>query len=274
MMGSTKLLMKFIKENHLLFNIILLTFIIFCAPLPKEVNSNEKLNSRFFNINEIESLIKLYNFAPYHEKYNNYSKTLVGTPYVNNVLIGSKKIDEVFIIDLNRLDCFTYVEYVHALANSNNYLEFKNKVREYRYYKGEVNFYNRNHFFIDWINFLGLSQVEGADLKERKILNKKNETEKYLEGIPLKEKYINYFSVNKAKKIIFNLRNSKNHYIVGIVSDRIGLDVSHVGFLLWNEEGKAIFRHASSKSNYMKVVEEDFLEYIKNKPGIIIFETK
>ena len=91
MMGSTKLLMKFIKENHLLFNIILLTFIIFCAPLPKEVNSNEKLNSRFFNINEIESLIKLYNFAPYHEKYNNYSKTLVGTPYVNNVLIGSKK---------------------------------------------------------------------------------------------------------------------------------------------------------------------------------------
>ena len=87
MMGSTKLLMKFIKENHLLFNIILLTFIIFCAPLPKEVNSNEKLNSRFFNINEIESLIKLYNFAPYHEKYNNYSQTLVGTPYVNNVLI-------------------------------------------------------------------------------------------------------------------------------------------------------------------------------------------
>ena len=90
-MGSTKLLMKFIKENHLLFNIIFLTFIIFCAPMPKEVNSNEKLNSRSFNINEIESLIKLYNSAPYHEKYNNYSQILVGTPYVNNVLIGSKK---------------------------------------------------------------------------------------------------------------------------------------------------------------------------------------
>ena len=56
--------------------------------------------------------------------------------------------------------------------------------------------------------------------------------------------------------------------------DRIGLDVSHVGFLLWDKEGKAIFRHASSKSKYMKVIDEDFLEYIKNKPGIIIFETK
>ena len=65
-----------------------------------------------------------------------------------------KKIDEVFIIDLNRLDCFTYVEYVHALANSNNYLEFKNKVREYRYYKGEVNFITEIIFLLIGLIFL------------------------------------------------------------------------------------------------------------------------
>ncbi len=272
-MGLIKLLMKFIKENHLSFNVIFLIFIFFSTVLSTEINSTEKPNLTKFDVNEIENLIKSYNFEPYSEKYSKYSKALVGIPYVSNVLIGSEKKDEVFVIDLNKLDCFTYVEYVHALANSNNYHEFKNKVREYRYYKGEVDFYSRNHFFTDWINFLGVSKVEGADLKEKKTLNKKNETEKYLDGIPLKEKYINYLSIKKATKIISDLRGSENHYIVGIVSDRIGLDVSHVGFLLWNKEGKAIFRHASSNSKYMKVVDEDFLEYIKNKPGIIIFET-
>ena len=273
-MGLKKLLMKFIKENHLLFNSILLIFIFFCIALPKYISSSEKPSLRHIDINEIENLIKSYSSAPYSEKYNKYSKALIGTPYVSNVLIGSKKIDEIFVIDLNQLDCFTYLEYVHALANSNSYQEFKDKVREYRYYKGEVNFYSRNHFFTDWISYLGVNKVEGADLKEKKILNKKNETEKYLEGIPLKEKYINYFSFKKATEIISNLKGSKNHYIVGIVSDRIGLDVSHVGFLLWDKKGKAIFRHASSKSKYMKVIDEDFLGYIKNKPGIIIFETK
>ena len=179
-MGLKKLLMKFIKENHLLFNSILLIFIFFCIALPKYISSSEKPNLRHIDINEIENLIKSYSSAPYSEKYNKYSKALIGTPYVSNVLIGSKKIDEIFVIDLNQLDCFTYLEYVHALANSNSYQEFKDKVREYRYYKGEVNFYSRNHFFTDWISYLGVNKVEGADLKEKKILNKKNETEKYL----------------------------------------------------------------------------------------------
>ena len=58
-----------------------------------------------------------------------------------------------------------------------------------------------------------------------------------------------------------------------ILSNKIGLDVSHVGFLLWDNEGNAIFRHASSKKKYMKVIDEDFFEYIKNKPGIIIYKT-
>ena len=60
-------------------------------------------------------------------------------------------------------------------------------------------------------------------------------------------------------------------YVVGILSSSQGLDVSHVGFLIINDN-ELKFRHASSNKKYRKVVDEDFLEYIENKPGIIIYK--
>tara|TARA_B100000073_G_C23616757_1_gene526788 strand:+ start:133 stop:927 length:795 start_codon:yes stop_codon:yes gene_type:complete len=263
--------MKFQKEKKLLASLFCL-IIILCIILSSKVYSQER-NTSFFNKTEIEDLLKLNHHLPYHEKYYRYSFSLIGKPYVGNVLIGSKDIEETFIIDLNRLDCFTYVEYVHSLANSKNFRIFKTKVREYRYDMGRINFINRNHFFTDWTDNGDIELVEGYNKEVAKILNKKGEHDRYLEGIPLKKKIIKYFSIDKGSEVVLGLKDKQNHYIVAILSNKIGLDVSHVGFLLWDNEGNAIFRHASSKKKYMKVIDEDFFEYIKNKPGIIIYKT-
>ena len=64
-MGLIKLLMKFIKENHLSFNVIFLIFIFFSTVLSIQINSTEKPNLRHFDVNEIENLIKSYNFKTY-----------------------------------------------------------------------------------------------------------------------------------------------------------------------------------------------------------------
>ena len=54
-MGLIKLLMKFIKENHLSFNVIFLIFIIFSTVLPTKINSTENPNLKHFDVNEIEN---------------------------------------------------------------------------------------------------------------------------------------------------------------------------------------------------------------------------
>ena len=59
----------------------------------------------------------------------------------------------------------------------------------------------------------------------------------------------------------------------GIYSDLKGLDVSHVGIII-RKDNSLSFRHASSQQEYRKVVDQDFKEYIINKPGIVILRPK
>jgi hypothetical protein len=60
---------------------------------------------------------------------------------------------------------------------------------------------------------------------------------------------------------------------VGIYSDCKGLDVTHVGIFI--KQRKSLFlRHASSVQEKRKVVDQDFIEYVKNKPGIVVFRPK
>lgn len=46
------------------------------------------------------------------------SKQFLGTPYVANRLIGSQTTPEHLVIDLNALDCFTYIDYVEAFRRA------------------------------------------------------------------------------------------------------------------------------------------------------------
>jgi hypothetical protein len=60
---------------------------------------------------------------------------------------------------------------------------------------------------------------------------------------------------------------------IGIYSEKQGLDVSHVGIFI-NEENKTYLRHASSLKEYRKVVDQDFKDYMADKPGILVFRSR
>jgi hypothetical protein len=57
---------------------------------------------------------------------------------------------------------------------------------------------------------------------------------------------------------------------VGIYTDKEGLDVSHTGIII-KKDGKVFLRHASSKEKNQKVVDENLSEYMKNKPGLVVY---
>ena len=60
---------------------------------------------------------------------------------------------------------------------------------------------------------------------------------------------------------------------IGIYTHIEGLDVTHVGILI-KKEGKAYLRHASSKKEFLKVIDEPFESYIKNTPGFIVLRQR
>lgn len=64
--------------------------------------------------------------------------------------------------------------------------------------------------------------------------------------------------------------------LIGITTDREGLDTSHVGLFVRDEEGKTYFLHASSTQK-MVVKQQGFLEAIKRQPrvtGIVVFRPR
>ncbi|WP_144897060.1 N-acetylmuramoyl-L-alanine amidase-like domain-containing protein, partial [Ochrobactrum sp. J50] len=57
---------------------------------------------------------------------------------------------------------------------------------------------------------------------------------------------------------------------IGIYSPDYGMDVTHVG-IYTKVNGVPTFRNASSLRANMKVVDSPFMDYVKNKPGIVVF---
>lgn len=60
---------------------------------------------------------------------------------------------------------------------------------------------------------------------------------------------------------------------VGVYSLNEGLDVSHVGIVV-RYDGRVWYRNASSLSANKKVVDTPFLEYMRQKPGIVVLRSE
>jgi hypothetical protein len=147
-----------------------------------------------------------------------------------------------------------------------------------RYREGEVNFKNRNHFFTDWrefnSHFIDDVTVQIGSKKVRsitKLLNQKEDGSYYLPGIQLKDRLITYLPVDIIDDSILSQLRTGDY--IGIYSEKQGLDVSHVGIFI-NEENKIYLRHTSSLKEYRKVVDQDFNDYMADKPGILVFRNK
>jgi hypothetical protein len=201
------------------------------------------------------------------------SAQFLGVPYERYTLVGSPDVAEMLVVNLEAVDCFTYLDYVEAMRLSNSYAGFIRNLVDIRYRFGIVAYGTRNHFFSDWIGserVRAMAGEMGGPITKgvHKTLNVKSDGSPYLPGIPPVDRTV-YFVPSKL--LLGAMNELRTGDYIGTYAEPDGLDVSHVGIIIKAGQGVSL-RHASSV--YGRVVDEDFAEYEKDKPGIVVLRPR
>ncbi|MCC6545098.1 MAG: DUF1460 domain-containing protein [Nitrospirae bacterium] len=202
------------------------------------------------------------------------SRQLLNTPYKEASLSGSVSVPEVLIINLEGVDCITFIEYVEAMRLSGSYSEFTKNLKMVRYRNGAVTYEGRRHFFSDWVGYTpktvdDVTSIIGAKNTVRimKNLNLRSDGTFLLHGICVTQREISFIPVNAINSNVM-ARLMTGDY-AGIYSGNEGLDVTHTGIII-KDGGRICLRHASSRKDTYKVIDEELTEYLTGKAGIII----
>ena len=202
------------------------------------------------------------------------SEHFFNTPYQESTLIGSDHCEEELVIDLSGLDCFTFLDYAEAMRLSRSFSDFQDRLKQVRYRGSLISYRTRNHFFTDWTEYrsafvrnVTTETGQGMTKQMQKRLNLKDDGTLFLNGIEPVHRTIAYVPTGNIDETVLH-RLSTGDY-AGIYSDLPGLDVSHVGIII--RAGASLFlRHASSSSDLRKIVDQDLMQYMKDKPGLSI----
>lgn len=236
---------------------------------------NEQITLGSWTAGTLDTLLKEASDIPAPgERIAFLSKQFLGTAYKEATLIGNADTPEKFVINLEAVDCLTFIEYIEAMRRSRSFEEFKENLMRVRYREGMPAFRNRNHFFTDWKAFnsdmikdvtKAVSEGKSKDVSKR--LNEKHDGTFFLPGIQCRLREVTYIqTINLDEAILAKLRTGD---YVGIYSKDDGLDVSHTGIIIKGDDD-VLLRHASSLKKNMKVVDEKLMGYLKAKPGIIV----
>lgn len=213
-----------------------------------------------------------------------FARKLKSIPYVARTLEGGER--ERLVVNLRQLDCTTYVENVIALYlciknGKTTFRNFCNYLRNIRYENGIVTYPTRLHYFSYWIEQNTLTGIvreivpqdsSVTEDSEYDIYYMSSNPEKYpalrkdtslIDDIAEMEKYFDgktYRYIPKAK-----LKNPeslqayiKDGDIIAIVTNKKGLDISHIGFAAWH---KGNLHLLNASSIHKKVVEEPMSLY-------------
>lgn len=240
-------------------------------------------------------LDKVAQIKDINERVINISREFVGTPYVGFTL--NIPPEEQLYVNTSGVDCSTFVETVMALAmaagSDNPDVEtFLGKLRSLRYRNGVTDgFPSRLHYISDWAldnagrgNFKEITSEYSGALRKQKTIDfmSKNRhlypalsDDSVFEAIrkfetPLKN--LQYSIIPAAQVDKAAREYLKSGDIVAIVTDKPGLDVSHVG-ILRIEKGIPYMTHASSKYKKVIVDTTPLSQYLKRQksPGIRVF---
>ena len=201
------------------------------------------------------------------------SRQFLGTPYGLDTLVGSATEPERLVVDLERMDCFTFADYVEALKRAENRDEFIAALIDVRYQDGLVGFASRRHFFTDWAaGAPPIATDVTADLSAdavtvAKNLNRKDTGGVYLPGLPVVAREVTYIPSGSVDDGVLS-RLRTGDYIGAYAADG-GLDVTHVGLYIAGPDGP-VLRNASSRSSDQQVLDSPFLDYIRTVPGIVV----
>jgi hypothetical protein len=206
------------------------------------------------------------------------SSQFLGIPYQDSTLVGGMDTEEVFTINLGGVDCFTLIDYIEAMRLSSSFAAFRENLKKVRYQKGIISFEKRNHFFSDWAEYNAGSVGDiseqicpGKTRSVKKHLNLKDDGLFFVPGIRPVQRELKYIPAAAIDDSVLD-RLMTGDYI-GIYSDLKGLDVSHVGIFI--REGNAVrLRHAAAGAESRRVLDQDFIEYVSSKPGIMVLRPK
>jgi hypothetical protein len=204
------------------------------------------------------------------ERVDYFSRQFLGIPYEEKTLVGSLEEPEELVIRLGAVDCFTLIDYVEAMRLSGSFDSFIGELRRVRYRKGMVGYATRNHFFTDWTESRMVRDVSAEVGRRRaqsseKVLNRKSDGSLFLAGIPEKKRKVTYIPAEVLDEPMMEKLQTGDY--VGIYTETEGLDVSHVGIIIRQEEAIQ-FRHASLIERM--VVDRNFEGYLRGKPGIVV----
>ncbi len=208
-----------------------------------------------------------------------FARKLKSVPYVGQTLENRNK--ERLVVNLRQLDCTTYVENVLALYlciknNKTSFDDFCNFLKNIRYKDGKVSYTSRLHYFSLWIEQNKHKRIvkeivpSDTSLVRNKIYDMyymSHNPDKYpalahdkslIEEISRIEKQFDgksyrYIPKEKLKHPEQLQSVIRNGDILAMVTNKKGLDISHIGFAIWHN-GSLHLLNASSI--HKKVVEE------------------
>lgn len=204
---------------------------------------------------------------------NLISARFLGTPYGAHTLIGSATEPEELVVNLERVDCFTYADYVEAFKRAHDRDQFLAGLTDVRYKGGVVSFENRRHFFTDWsASAPAIATDITASLSDdavptAKQLNRKDSGGVYLPGVPVVPRTVTYLPSDQVTEDVVTGLHTGDY--IGAYAADGGLDVTHVGILVQTPAGP-VFRNASSLPRDDAVVDTPLSDYLQTVPGIVV----
>lgn len=225
-----------------------------------------------------------------------YARQLLGTPYVAHTLEGD---EELLTINIHELDCLTFIESLYALTRTTlagrySWRDFAANIENVRYRGGEMGDYStRIHYISEWIidNHVRGNLVEvtpdlpHVDYMVKNIDYMTHHVDSYRS---LKN---DSAMVEKIRK--FELRSHRFPYLkrswlndkavkaalrsgdfVSLVTKAEGLDVSHNGIIIIDDNGDPYLLDASMSGGKVMLESKPlfkFLERSKSNIGIRVF---
>lgn len=218
-----------------------------------------------------------------------YALAFLGKPYVAHTL--ETECEEHLIMNLNAVDCTTYVEYAVALTLAEgDTLCARDYLRHIRYRNGMVDGYaSRLHYITEWIKngvkngfFKELTAMYSPDTLtiQLSFMSSHPAAYKYLKDSPEHIKQIKTIEQNLSGHTVHYLPKSritrkglpwiKDGDILCITTDIPGLDIVHLGFACYRQ-GQLHLLHASSSGKKILISQKplaDMFSHNKTWTGV------
>jgi len=234
---------------------------------------------------------------PVGEVIAEIGRSFIGTDYAASTLDKPATEAEPLIISLTGLDCYTFLESALVFGRtikSNNlgFDAYKKELTNIRYRDGiRTDYISRLHYFTDWIYDLEKRGIVKDITKEIGGIRYKKEVD-FMSSNPKSYKQLRETPslVKRIKKIEQEINKREYYYIpernleelesninegdlISITTNIQGLDVSHVGIAVRNDDGRIHLLHSPNVGYKIQITEKplaDYLESNKKQTGIIV----